>query len=774
METLKPGKSVRFQGLQGAAHLNGKVGTLVKFHATEQRWVVLTAAAGDNNIEVKAKPENLALITKRDLLDEKVLMEVCKAKAAEAVGGNRALAARESAITGKPMREIVARQRNENNNNDGDDSAAVVEQVPMTKLHLHAVKKKDDGFAAAVADLLYDMKTQFKPQESIDGVWFKNRYVGLGIAVTGDKKKEEGDLLHELLAEEVRTLGEMKVVNQADILTHSPCDAAILLRDVNANDDVISCIKQSLLPGGTIWMIIRNGSDKYYNDLFQEFPDSIWNQSRAVMERKNHSSRSSKSFYRVMKIPKRQCLINARSCPWMHKERSPNRQLVSLYNKTENLCPMNGTEKNYLQYELALASMVTIVPCVAERRYAAVNSSLNNHGFGTVFTPKNTNRAQTTLARYGMVIIKGLLSPSLTVPWGNAALSDLNSLMERLTCHPTRPSADLLNSNGSTGKAGETAEVFEAIDFKEISTRDGCRFILRSGPEMEKLRVVENDLAMRYMATSTPSSTEEAAIAIKEIGVNDRPSTIYPDVLTGSLDSWRFHPSLQGVITTAFNMLNPNDPYLFKGNFATRSKYGQGYRRQPHRLSQVGAIINGPGSADEAFHADIAHLYEHEDLLPCHYLTVYTPGSSEKNVENEFIDGMWTGNSTLGGTALVYGSHKLSVSTQLFSEGDEDDVIAGKKKKGAKNRKKRGGDSGADTDSTTMREQMLWLRTIRPSLEVGDVLIFDGRMIHFEMANTSAGDGSDSNAGRKPMLFLKAMQSWYRDPENNGDDLQNV
>ena len=40
MENARPGQAVEFHGLQGAAHLNGKRGHLVRFLRDQQRWVV--------------------------------------------------------------------------------------------------------------------------------------------------------------------------------------------------------------------------------------------------------------------------------------------------------------------------------------------------------------------------------------------------------------------------------------------------------------------------------------------------------------------------------------------------------------------------------------------------------------------------------------------------------------------------------------------------------------------------------------------------------------
>ena len=46
--------------------------------------------------------------------------------------------------------------------------------------------------------------------------------------------------------------------------------------------------------------------------------------------------------------------------------------------------------------------------------------------FATILTDANVRRATEILHEHGLVIIKGLLPPSQTVPWGNATLADFN------------------------------------------------------------------------------------------------------------------------------------------------------------------------------------------------------------------------------------------------------------------------------------------------------------------------------------------------------------
>lgn len=56
MENAKPGHTVEFHGLKGAAHLNGTSGHLVRYLSDEQRWAV---RCDDTYEIVNAKPANL-------------------------------------------------------------------------------------------------------------------------------------------------------------------------------------------------------------------------------------------------------------------------------------------------------------------------------------------------------------------------------------------------------------------------------------------------------------------------------------------------------------------------------------------------------------------------------------------------------------------------------------------------------------------------------------------------------------------------------------------
>jgi hypothetical protein len=279
--------------------------------------------------------------------------------------------------------------------------------------------------------------------------------------------------------------------------------------------------------------------------------------------------------------------------------------------------------------------------------------------------------------------------------------------------------------------------------------REDLRVDLRAGPSLKK---VSEDLptnTIDYQNDQTFTMPKE----------HNTPFTI-DSTMAGTLSHWRFHPSLIAIVKALFN---PKDDELSKGNFGRWNFDGSGPdgTPQPFRIGPIGSVISCPGSGDQAIHADTPHLFEHVDCLPCHYCNIFTPGfvvsgegRNQGFYKHEFDnDEVWTGNTTMGGTALVNGSHKLSVTATLLGE-DTDNM---------------------DSAESLKRKQLLQLQTIRPALEAGDVLIFDNRALHYGLANTSSGDesGADVNAGRRPMLYLNVTKSWFHDPKN-WDDRESI
>jgi hypothetical protein len=589
----------------------------------------------------------------------------------------------------------------------------------------------------------------FATSTKSSGVSLKDRVVGIGRSNGGKDGQVSG--WREMMAERVVVRGmHVKWTGSA---VSCRCDAAILIME---NGDPLGCkdlepshTKCSLLPGGFLWSIIpldrtRNeteGSESFLNDYVKDYSESIWDVGSASVV---HSS----TAFLVVSIQKRSCVINSWSCKWMDKQQKIWGRLSTLNNYGD--FPIHENE-TYLQYERNVACAVTISPSVAERERGKIDatSSSEEHVSVAVLSDTNVRRATEILQKHGLLVIKGLLPSCQTVPWGDAVLADFNSAVSRLRQHPTRP-VDLMNPH--TADASEE-NAFEPLSYREMAMREDLRVDLRSGPEMERLRRSQNDLSSR-------SGSNEKRVDIAKNDLDHGPSIVCADI-TGTVASWRFHPSILAIIKSVFN---PKKDSLFKGNFGRWNFGGAGPdgSPQPFRLGQIGSVLSCPGSGDQAIHADTPHLFEHTDCLPCHYLNIFTPGYDIVNesvndcFRNEFDDGIWTGNSTMGGTAFVHGSHKLSVSAQLLSEDDEEHMIT---------------DENYGTDAAMIRKKLLQLRTLRPALDAGDVLFFDCRTIHYGLSNTSLGDktGQDINAGRRPMLYLNVTQSWFHDPKNWDD-----
>mmetsp|Transcript_9230 Transcript_9230/g.20823 ORF Transcript_9230/g.20823 Transcript_9230/m.20823 type:complete len:644 (-) Transcript_9230:1221-3152(-) len=589
---------------------------------------------------------------------------------------------------------------------------------------------------------------QFVSSTKSSGVLLKERVVGIDSCHVD----EQVDQWKEMMAERVVGRG-VKVVGGSDrgMLGDFECDAAILLTTDNSDRGEkcqSSYINRALLPGGSLWLVIAleeeemgkvaDGDESIQEKWLKDYSQAIWDVDSASVV-------FSSSTFQVISMRKRHCVINAWSCPWMNKRERILSQLSTL-NKNDEF--LTSTNETYLEYERNVASAVTISPSIAERTRKHVDASTSSGKpvFATVLTDANVQRATAILQKHGLVVIKGLLPPAQTIPWGEAVQSDFESAVARLRCHPTRP-VDLMNPH-----VADTTEerVFEPLSYKEMAMREDLRVDLRSGPEMENLRLSQNDLASHSMAQESGEDTKTST----ENDLNDGPSMVHGDTM-GTVTSWRYHPSILAITKATFN---PRDDSLFKGNFGRWNFGGSGPdgSPQPFRLGQIGSVLSCPGSGDQAVHADTPHLFEHVDCLPCHYLNVFTPGynvindSRNNSFQNEFHGEVFTGNSTIGGTAFVHGSHKLSVSTELLSE-DGSDM-----------------DGNVDDNAALIRRQSLQLRTLRPALDAGDVVMFDCRTIHYGLANTSEGDktGKDINAARRPMLYLNITQSWFHDPKN--------
>ena len=180
----------------------------------------------------------------------------------------------------------------------------------------------------------------------------------------------------------------------------------------------------------------------------------------------------------------------------------------------------------------------------------------------------------------------------------------------------------------------------------------------------------------------------------------------------------RGHPIILEVVRQT---MNPVDTALAPGNWGRYNFGGRGPDGSfmDLRVGPVGTIVSLPGSADQALHADTPHLMEIFDCLPAHYINVFTPGCAA--------------HVAVGQTALVHGSHRLSYTAALDSPPQERD------------------------DDNRMR----WMQQlVRPSLDLGDVLFFDCRVLHFGLANTN------TQGIERPLIYANMTQHWFQDPKN--------
>lgn len=589
-------------------------------------------------------------------------------------------------------------------------------------------------FETTVSAASVAITQHFASLTKASGIGLGERIVAVACTLHGEDCCVEAEELRTMMSEWLIRRGMKAITGDDDNM--GECDSAVLIigdqNDLHTKTSLN--IRHRLLPGGVLWLIVKsqeNGST--LPSSFDCFPTSIWEKISCV---------STSSSFSVHKVQKRACLVNAMSCPWMDKNAKIEEEVASAFEKTCRNVVKIAEDESYLQFELRLASRVTIAPSVAERTREQTQASLSNSVYATVLTDANIRNAIRNLRNHGLVIIKGLLPPEQTIPWGKVVLDDFTLAVETLKNHTTRP-VDLLNPDKGT---------FEPLSYKEMAMREDLRVDLRSGPSMEQLRAKENDLASQVM--------DESNVVDK----SNQPTIITSNNM-GTVSSWRHHPSILKILKVLFN---PTDAALSKGNFGRWNFGGNGPdgSPQPFRLGQIGSVVSCPGSGDQAIHADTPHLFESEDCHPCHYCNVFTPGYKITNdvddepnnktpcVQNEFLDGLWTGSSTMGGTALVYESQRLSVSATLLSESDS---------------------NSDENERKFLRRQLLQLLTLRPALDAGDVVIFDNRTLHYGISNTSKGDisGKDPNTGRRPLLYLNCSQSWFHDPKN-WDDRESI
>ena len=578
---------------------------------------------------------------------------------------------------------------------------------------------------AADAAILHITTTFLSQRKSTN---LSNRYVSLSPSSVGST----------VFTLRLTSRGVQLVLPDDDSSCGTIADAGILLYDNKDTEDNTDSarkenekkIRRSLVKGGFLLVCLLNSGEQIANDTKKALsacdacsgsPLSplVWDLENA---RLIHSRYDGQSECIVIAVTKRACPINSVSCPWKDLHATVPANMAHFAGETA------------LEHEQAIAAKATVTRTAEEmksfldQKYPALSD-------------ESIRAAVKALQTYGFVVLNSVFDPeSQTQPWGDACLTDFTQAAEIVRA---RDNVDILNP----GRDGMN----DPLNYREMAMREDLRVDLRNGPAMHSLRMEQNTKA--YQELGLEIATDE-----------DKGPTILTSQEGTADGSIRFHPSILRIARALFNPhaeedINEGDgakTKLYSGNFGRWNFGGAGPdgTPQPLRVGQVGTVLSLPGSGDQAMHADTPHLFEHIDCLPCHYANLFTPGKAQEGVMDD--DGCFTGGTHAAGTSFVYGSHRLSVTAKMTAE---DVSGAGK------------GSTVFSAASSESNEKAMHMRMIRPSLEMGDALIFDTRVLHQGLANTSTPDedAADANQGRRPMLYINLTHSWFHDPKNWDD-----
>ncbi len=528
----------------------------------------------------------------------------------------------------------------------------------------------------------------------------------------------------------------VKIVSSDDTSNDAIGDAGVLFYDsrrAEEGSDTVpkedeKKIRRDLVKGGFLLICFLSSGDQSGNDT-REVLNTCCALSSLVYDVENakliHSRHDGQSECIVIAVTKRPCPINSISCPWKDLHAAVPANMAHRVGETS------------LEHEQAIAAKATITRTAEEMR------SFRDKKYPGL-SDESIRAAVRSMQTYGFVVLNSIFDPETqTKPWGEAVLDDFSKAAEIIK---GRDQVDVLNP-GLDGMK-------DPLNYREMAMREDLRVDLRDGPAMHLLRVKENERAYK----------KELGLNLKIDTDEDKGPTILTSSQEGTVDgSIRFHPSILRIARALFNPHAEEDTNgdnaalkLYSGNFGRWNFGGAGPdgTPQPLRVGQVGTVLSLPGSGDQAMHADTPHLFEHIDCLPCHYANLFTPGKAQEGILDE--DGCFTGGTHAAGTSFVYGSHRLSVTAEMTAED-----VSGVEK----------GSIIFSAASSESNERVMHLRMIRPSLEMGDALIFDTRILHQGLGNTSTlnKDAADANEGRRPMLYVNLTHSWFHDPKNWDD-----
>ena len=366
-------------------------------------------------------------------------------------------------------------------------------------------------------------------------------------------------------------------------------------------------------------------------------------------------------------------------------------------------CPWKNSKTNHksLHEELQLLQKATMTRSAHE-----MNNSKQDES--NKLSPHTISQAVHALSEFGYCIVRHSLDPIKCRAWGNAILEDLRDAAKILL---ERDQIDLYHPHESQQ---------DAQSYRELSMREDLRMDLRDGPRIRRLRAQErNDCGLSV------SEKHDSTTIISSSSTNNSSSNS-----SSSSSCLSFHPDVLQIVQQT---MNPTNPTLAKGNFGRYNFKGSGPdgSPQPLRVGPMGGIVSLPNSADQAIHADTPHLFETHDCLPAHYINAFCLGTDDIVCQTD-NNGMSTGATPVGGTAFVHASHKLSFTASLKE------------------------------DWSVTTEPRVLQNLVRPSLQNGDLILFDCRILHFGLANTSKDV-------ERPLLYSNMTQAWFHDPKNWND-----
>ena len=462
--------------------------------------------------------------------------------------------------------------------------------------------------------------------------------------------------------------------------TENEVDCAILSNQIY-NTQKSRVVNQLLVPGGFV-LILNGGISGPTNKAKKNETEMSISSSQQQQQQQQQLDLFPKSIWKI----ESQQTIESRT-----KHDDATAAVVCLHKRCGLVnsigCLWKSNRASHLDYERSMVEAASIQRSAYERAQPHYSiHAMNEH---------SRMQASASLLEHGFVVIRDLFPRADVEKWGDAALRDFESALSVLK---TRDGIDLLSPGGDRHRPAGSNK--EPLSYHELAMREDLRCDLRNGAAFKQMRHDDVD-AQRLRA----------------------------------------HPCIVQIVQQAFN---PRGRH-YRGNFGRYNFDGTGPdgSHMPLKIGEVGAVITVPGAADQAIHADTPHLFEHCDLPP-HYANLFIPAAEDTSFNNTNTNDkeqcIVTGDTLLGGTAFVVGSHSLSVCEELMAN-DED------------------GDDTGDARARLERER----RTVRPSIRIGDALIFDCRLLHFGLGNRSKRNQ------RRPLLYINLTHEWFVDPKNWDD-----